>query len=550
MARHEKPIRSVVGGSVIPDCRRIAVALVAVLIAACGSSANAGTDGAGVDPSMRTADMPDSWLVVYNQSSFDSFIWANWYAAQWGIPDTHLFGHPMPMVEHLDTLADVQTHVIGPVRNYLDSNPAIKSKIMGILVGYQVPGHYSTTPFGGPGGFSVADAFKDLTDDTETPAMQKGVNSDFNPWFGTPRGVLPPNGRLTKSDLPEHRYFAARIDAPSLEVAFAMTARAKLITTRSVSLAGQCAYFDYLDETGLPVDEWNLLVDAQTSPDLAAVNWCVFDSDVDIVSNTAMRFGTHDLAGWNDARLYSDPVGAKVLAYNYNSYGATTVRSTTAEGGRFVPNALSGGFAAAIGSTGEPLCCLGPMPEVLMACLQEGWTLGESYFIASTFDDWMWTLVGDPLMQVPGWFDAEVVPSVPGDIDGDGHVNGLDLVYFSDTYLLNGNIPGDWGPADVSGDGVIDDDDAFLMLAPLLYPGESPELVLRATGDLNGDNLVDGQDLKLFIELILNNAADSPLRQAWGADMNRDGLNDLSDIPAFVEKLLHRSPERSTSRPK
>ncbi len=508
------------------------------------STANAGTVAGGdIPPELRTADMPDSWLVVYNTNSFDSIIWANWYSVQWGIPSSHMFGHPMPLTEHLNTLEEVQSQVINPVRNYLDTHPNVKSKVMGIIVGYRVPGHYATPPFGGPGGFSVADAFKDLTDDTNPPALQKGVNNAFNPWFATPRGVLPAGGRLTKSDLPEHRYFAARIDAPSIEVAFAMTARAKLISSPAMSMAGQCAYYDYLDPTGLPVDNWSLLVDAQLSPYLVGVNWCEFDSDVDVVTNAAFRFGTHALTGWNDGRLYGDALGAKVLAFNYNSYGATTVRSTTGEGGRYVPNALSGGYAAAIGATGEPLCCLGPMPEILMACLQEGWTLGESYFIASTFDDWMWTLVGDPLLRVPSWF-SQVVPLIPGDLDGNGRVDGRDLNLFSNTYLSNGNIPGDWGPADLSQDGVIDDDDAFLMVAPLLYPGESPETVLRATGDLNGDDLINGLDLSLFVELMLAPDSEVPLRQRWGADMNRDGQNDLADLPFFVQKLIYHSPKR------
>jgi len=549
MARQETPNRRIVAGMSISVCQRLMLILVGLLIASCTSLLNAGSSGPSVEPENRTADLPDSWLVVYNTNSPDSVSWATWYAEQWQIPSENLFGHPMPLTEHLDTLADVQTQVIDPVRSYLDTNPEIKAKVMGILVGYQVPGHYSTTPFGGPGGFSVADAFKDLTDDTLTPAMQKGVNNAFNPWFLNPRGVLPAGGRLTKSDLPEHRYFAARIDAPSLELAYAMTERAKIISNPAQSLAGQCAYFDYLDTTGLPVPEWTLLVDAQTSPDLTEVNWCEFDSDVDVVTNAAFRFGTHDLTGWNNDRLYNDPIGSKVLAYNYNSYGATTVRSTTGEGGRFVPNAISGGYAAAIGSTGEPLCCLGPMPEILLACLQEGWTLGESYFIASTFDDWMWTLVGDPLLQVPSWFD-EVEPVAPGDMDGNGRVDGRDLNLFSISYLMNPNTPGDWGPADLSQDGMINDDDAFLMLAPLLYPGESPDAVLRATGDLNGDDLVNGHDLKLFIELILDTETDAPLRHVWGADMNRDGQADLSDIPDFVDKFLHRLPERLKSRGK
>src|SRR5690606_33446662 len=121
---------------------------------------------------------------------------------------------------------------------------------------------------------------------------------------------------------------------------------------------------------------------------------------------------------------YGGTNNTRILAFNYNSYGATTVRSTTAEGGRYVPNALEAGYAAAIGATGEPFCCLGPVPGTLLAGLREGWTLGESFHIASVYDDWMWTLVGDPFLRMPSW-----LPPAPGDGDGngDGAVNGLDI---------------------------------------------------------------------------------------------------------------------------
>ena len=495
-----------------------------------------------VPPDERTAEMPDSWLVVHNSASPDSVAWASWYANQWEIPVEHVFGAPMSLSEHLDTLAEVQAQVIGPVRTYLDSNPAIKAKIMGIVVGFDVPGHYAAAPFGGPGGYSVADAFKDLTDDTDPPAVQKGVNSTVNPWFADPRGVLPAGGRLFKSDLPEHRYFAARIDAPTLELAYAMTTRAKAISRPTASLAGQCTYYDFIDLIGLPVAQWDLLVDAQSSPNLADLTWCEFDADTDATMNAAFRFGTHDLVGWNDERLYSDPIGSKVLAYNLNSYGATTVRSTTASGGRYVPNAIAGGYAAAIGATGEPFCCLGPMPEILLSCLQEGWTLGESYYISSTFDDWMWTLVGDPLLRVPAWFD-EIPNTVLGDISGDGRVDGRDLGMFAEHYVQNANVPGDWGAADLSGDGVINDDDAFLFLAPLLFPNEAPGAVLRGTADLNGDDRMDGRDVQLFLALLLQSDGNVSLRQSWGADMNQDEINDINDIPLFVEKLITHSPQ-------
>lgn len=483
--------------------------------------------------------MPDSWLVVYNLDVADSVAWANWYAQERAIPPENLLGVHASSAEHLASLQAVQNEVVTPVRDLLANNPDIESKIMGIIVGFGVPGNYYTPPAGGPGGFSVCDAVEQMTDDTLPPAQQKGYNNLDNPQFAG--NLLPIGGRLTKATMDPGRYMVVRIDGPSLADAMAMTLRAKAIEAEDHYIFGEYVWYDFRDPV-FPGGEWHWLKFAIEEPLLDDVPWMEFDADTEQTPNDAFRFGAHDLTGWNDDRLYHPDAGSRIVAFNYNSWGATTVRSTTAEGGRYVPNALAAGYAAAIGSTGEPQCCTGPIPETLLAGLREGWTLGESFHICSVYDDWMWTLFGDPFLTIPHWFDEEPPLPEPGDADmnQDGVVNGLDVALFGKVY--SGAI-GDQdlrAIADLTGDGKLDDDDMFMFFAPALH-GSYDVDVLRGGGDANGDGLVNGHDIPVFVDrLLMGPVGTEMLRATVSPDMDGDGQITVDDIPGFVDALLMR----------
>jgi hypothetical protein len=96
-----------------------------------------------------------------------------------------------------------------------------------------------------------------------------------------------------------------------------------------------------------------------------------------------------------------------------------------------VPNALAADYAAAIGATGEPICCVGPFPDTLMAALREGWTLGEAFYLANPYDDWMWIVVGDPLLTLPEWFTyvppATTIQQAASCMDHNGQELCMDL---------------------------------------------------------------------------------------------------------------------------
>jgi len=379
---------------------------------------------ADVGPADRTADMPDSWLVLYNVNDSESVLWANWYRQVRSIPQENMLGLDASTEEHLPDLATAQAQILDPVQGYLDANPDIEQRIMGILVGYRVPGNFGQPPLvPNVGGFSVCNALQDMTNTTQ---WEQNLDCPHMLW---PFGALPVGGRLTKATMIPGHYMTARIDAPTVSKALNLTLRAMDIESADGLFVGEIeTWYDYLDPV-MPGGEWYWLKRAVQDQNLAEIPWGAFDADTDQTPNDAFRFGTHDINNWDDPRLFGSPNGPRILAFNLNSFGATTVRSCQAENGRYVPNALEAGYAAAIGATGEPQCCVCPFPDTLLAAMREGWTLGEAFYLANPYDDWMWIVVGDPFLRLPEWFVAEptTIESAASCADQGGVEHCLDL---------------------------------------------------------------------------------------------------------------------------
>jgi len=515
------------------------------------------TSALAVDPAQRTADLPDSWLVLYNLNDPASVAWAAWYQIQRGIPAQNMIGLNASLSEHLDTIQEVQDQIITPVRVLLVNDPALEQNIMGIILGFHLPGHYASVPQApNTGGFSVADALMDMFDDGQSPdgylpgspvpPENQFGNNPANPHNSG--DTLPPNGRLTKAFMAANypnRYMVARIDGPSLGAAQALTMRAKALAQADATLEGQNVCYDFFDPNFPPqnTNEWFWLREAVELPALSDVPWDEFDLDGQAAPaqpwNDAFRFGIYKLSGWSAADFATSTPGSRVLAYQLISFGSTTVRSTITDGGVYVPNALAAGYAAAIGATGEPGTVVGPFPDTLLASLEQGWTLGEAFYLAKPFDDLVWNLVGDPFLTLPNWFNPPPQP-VPGDgdLNGDGVVNGLDIQQFTDVLTGVDNDPTRIAAADLDGNGVVDDDDMFLMLGPLVY-GSLNASELRGSGDANGDGVVNGEDIAPLISMILNGTSGFSIRAQWGADMDRDGSVTIADVPLFVNVVLN-----------
>ncbi|HUW81825.1 MAG TPA: PKD domain-containing protein [Phycisphaerae bacterium] len=362
-------------------------------------------------PDQRTADMPDSWLVLYNLNHADSVAWKDWYLAQWDIRTEHALGLDAdPNLERIHK-DDFRDDIFLPVRDYLDGNPDIAARIMGILVGYRVPGNFyqdANTPiFQGGGGWSVACKLQDLD-----PNNLDEVRT-ANPHYFSAR-LGPVADRLTKATLAVDTYLTARIDAPTLDDAKALTLRAQAIRSATDALpAAERLYYDYLDVGAAGGDEWGTLrltvEDVDFNDPAWRFPWQAFESDgagEQPTPNCALRFCYYRLTGWNLADFSGTPAGTRILGFALNSWGATTVRSTTDHDARYVPNALvNGGFAAAIGATAEPTTTASPKPSTIVWCLAEGRTTAEAFFHSNYYTAWMWELTGDPLLLVPRWFE-------------------------------------------------------------------------------------------------------------------------------------------------
>jgi len=315
----------------------------------------------------------------------------------------------------------------------------------------------------------------------------------------------------------------------------ALTLRAKEFGDPAPQPPGQSICYDYYDpDFAVPGHEWTPLRDAVESPELADLPWVQFDLDgVDgpaVPGFAAFRFAVYKAVGWSEADFGVDPLANRVLAWDLNSYGSITVRSISAPGGDvFVPNALNAGYAAAIGATGEPGTAVAPYADTILAALREGWTLGEAYHLADPFERWVWTLVGDPLMTLPYWFDAP--EPIPGDVNGDQTVNLADFAGFMACMGGPGATVNEaCAPFDFDPDG--DYDLADLAGFQAAFTGGP---VTPPTADADGDGVVTLADYEWFTDCATppGPIGMDPTCQVFDLDFDLDV--DLRDFMGFQE---------------
>lgn len=374
-----------------------------------------------LDPK-RTADSPDSWLVLFNRNDEESRAWALWYLAGWGIPITNSLGLDVPGDEkiHVDVYVE---RIRDPIRAFLQHNrstiaaqPQYNRTIMGIIVGFRVPGvFYVTEPLAAPrvhggGGYSVTNALANLAVVSGPTRLPWGTWQIFpttpNKHYRKPEETgqsrtKPDKAGINRQNLGAGLYMTARLDGPTLEDVKRLSSFTE-ITMSSGGLRKSGENFNppglfYHDAVDPTLGVWDDLVEAQAA--LPELPWRPFDSDTEGTPDAVFRASWHRITGWNQ-RIW-DQTGPRLLAIDHNSFGATTVRSTTAHGSRFVPVALfQGGYLAAVGSSAEPLQDTLPDLTVLLTHLIHGERLGVAFFMANPHVNWMWELVGDPLLTI------------------------------------------------------------------------------------------------------------------------------------------------------
>jgi len=379
-----------------------------------------------VPSDIRTADMPDSWLVLYNLNDPDSITWKDWYIQQWDIPEENTLGLDVSTSEHLATAEIFNATIYTPVRSFLENNSEIESKIMGILIGYHVPGNFGDLGGASYGGYSVASRLQYL--DYALSGYNNRKSNPFLLGYHYSSGLMT---RFTKSTMPARRYFAARLDGPNLTAVEALTLKARAISTATTPLpANESLYYDYSDpnDHDCPGYWYDLQTAVQLFTDPLVYPWREFESETDPTPNCTMRFSYYRVYGWNTMNWGGTPRGTRIFGMSDDSWGATTVRSTTAHSGRFAPNALfTGGFATVFAATGEPWFSGIPKVWPIVESFEQGWTATEACCYSSYYIDWMFELIGDPLLRVPYWFNTTGNNSQPTLSDASPAVNATGI---------------------------------------------------------------------------------------------------------------------------
>lgn len=123
---------------------------------------------------------------------------------------------------------------------------------------------------------------------------------------------------------------------------------------------------------------------------------------------------------------------------------------------------------------------------------------------------------------------------VPGDINGDGAIDGRDIQVFSAVWIGLDTDPMHLCSADTFADGVIDCLDRSVFVMDLGAAGCVP-------GDANGDGAANGRDIAVLVEALFDSSCPTAT-MLCALDANDDLAIDESDIAGFVGAILEALP--------
>jgi len=208
---------------------------------------------------------------------------------------------------------------------------------------------------------------------------------------GTNESVLnPTNGIL----------LVARLDGPSPQIASGLVDKA--LAAERDGLWGR----GYFDIRGLAKADRYYYGDELISGAASICYRLGFDTTMDTnsatfppsfpLSNIALYCGWYD---WNASGPFTLPKvefmpGA--FAYHLHSFSAADVRSFT---NNWVGPLLAKGATCTMGCVSEPFLPLTPNVALFLKAFAQGWSFGESAWIAQPALSWQTTVVGDPLYR-------------------------------------------------------------------------------------------------------------------------------------------------------
>jgi len=326
---------------------------------------------------------PRRWLVIYNRSDADSAAWAQAYRARRAVPYANLCGLDLPGDETISAAAYQQMRQ--QIDDYLSDN-GLASRVVGLLLGYGVPGYTDLQSLGQP----TPIAAYLHTNDTHGNAVVNPLLQD------------PVTTRPTADDYASAR-LTGRIDAPTLAEALALLDRADAIADQPLAHDGGADLLIDINPDNPnvgpvysePVAEWaggdglaRLRLPAtvydETAPASASAEACVW--------------------GWRDAAppagFFAAPAGRRALCTQLHPepLAADTRRDPAA--GDWLNAAIAAGYAAAAAPSRAYSLSAAPLPHRMFEALRLGWTLAEAWAIAQPFLRDGLQLVGDPLMRL------------------------------------------------------------------------------------------------------------------------------------------------------
>lgn len=333
-------------------------------------------------PQYDHAGDPRRWLVVYNRNEEDSATWAESYRARRGVPYANLCGLDLPADERI---TDAQYHTLRQdVAGYLTENGLV-SQVVGILLGYGVPGYADLTSLGPTpiAGYLHTDAADGFT--AVNPMYQPSIGD--RPIAGDYGGV-----RLT-----------GRIDAPDLATALALIDRAdSLIDLPLLHDQGGAMLIDVNPDnpsvgpafTGL-VRDWAESADF----DRLRLPSTIYDADplVNAINESVVW-------AWRDAAppsgFFTASAGRRALCLQLHPEPepADTLRDPDAID--WLNTALQAGYATAATASRNYSLSQMPLPHLMFNALRSGWTLAEAWMLSQPFIRGGLQIVGDPLITI------------------------------------------------------------------------------------------------------------------------------------------------------
>ena len=337
-------------------------------------------------PLSSHADAPSRWLLVYNKDNEDSLIFAKYYLETRGLSYANLLGLSLPTDE---TITHSQYQAMrDQIYLYLSNNDD-KKQIMGIFLGYGVPGYYNQSTYT----HSTSAHLQ-----TSQADQQIIHNTSYN------------SEKITRPTLETSKYkkMTAQIDAPTLNEALEMLDKAKVISEKKNPQHNPNAKI-YLDtHTGSQNSALFSDFEAWTKEDaITPLNTTIKLNDSQsendeftTISSDDFFFGTTNIITAPPEGFFSQPSGRRIFAFQFNNNLITASSLRTPNPNQWLPKSINQGYASGAGTSGIiSLSSVTNIPRFLEA-LSQDWSLAEAWHVACpTLRDKLF-LIGDPLMKV------------------------------------------------------------------------------------------------------------------------------------------------------